>query len=244
MKRILSLILAVGLFVGLAGQAAAFDNNDLTMVVYNESDNNVVVNLGDLTTMDFSGTDVLLTTAGTVNLSQFGAGIGWNDLSVGYFGIGTTGSYNAWFATTSETAPGISIPSLSSFQDTAGALYTYFGDSPVFTGLANATSSYDIKMNSASTAPGYYAGLNQDQPHGEAYLTALDTVGYLDMYLYHYSIMTLDTGVDADTPYSGVLRLYADGSSVLNPSAVPIPGSLLLLGSGLLGLFGIRRKKA
>jgi hypothetical protein len=66
------------------------------------------------------------------------------------------------------------------------------------------------------------------------------------MYLYKYNLVTLDNDDDGvpSTPWIGVVRLYSDGEVVLNPSAVPIPGSLLLLGSGLLGLFGIRRKKA
>ena len=64
------------------------------------------------------------------------------------------------------------------------------------------------------------------------------------MYLYTFPGGVLDTGLDANTDYAGVIRLNSDGSVVLNPSAVPIPGSILLLGSGILGLFGIRRKKA
>jgi hypothetical protein len=54
----------------------------------------------------------------------------------------------------------------------------------------------------------------------------------------------------------GVIRTFltSDGTTidlngynfatVINPSAVPIPGSVLLLGSALLGLFGIRRKRS
>jgi len=42
-----------------------------------------------------------------------------------------------------------------------------------------------------------------------------------------------------------VIRTMADGSTIINPEAaapVPIPAAAYLLGSGLLGLVGIRRK--
>lgn len=41
-----------------------------------------------------------------------------------------------------------------------------------------------------------------------------------------------------------VASLNANNELVLDFTPVPIPGSLLLLGSGLMGLLGIRRRKA
>jgi hypothetical protein len=43
------------------------------------------------------------------------------------------------------------------------------------------------------------------------------------------------------------IRTYADGTTQLNPTSVaqtPVPAAVYLLGSGLLGLVGIRRKMA
>ena len=78
-------------------------------------------------------------------------------------------------------------------------------------------------------------------PGGEMNLAALSTVGFVDQTLYFF-----------DSPQSALfgvatvtLRTMADGSTIINPgsaSAVPIPPSVLLLGSGLLGMIGIRRK--
>jgi hypothetical protein len=38
------------------------------------------------------------------------------------------------------------------------------------------------------------------------------------------------------------IRTLADGTSTINPSAVPVPAAVYLLGSGLLGLVGLRRR--
>jgi hypothetical protein len=51
----------------------------------------------------------------------------------------------------------------------------------------------------------------------------------------------------ATTGYSAVLRFNkADGQVTLNPNAapVPVPAAAWLLGSGVLGLIGLRRRNA
>jgi hypothetical protein len=78
-----------------------------------------------------------------------------------------------------------------------------------------------------------------------------DEVGYIDFYLWHYVSGVLDQGDEygngAVTDYTAVLRFNKEGSVVLNPnglpSAVPVPAAAWLLGSGILGLFGLRRRK-
>jgi hypothetical protein len=109
--------------------------------------------------------------------------------------------------------------------------------------------SYWKNVDLSSTA-GIYDTFVENYTKGEAALTPLaSTGGYVDMYLYHYSAVdgTLQQN-NPDNLYSGIIRLTADGTVVVTSTAsaatVPIPPSVLLFGSGLLGLFGIRRKTA
>jgi hypothetical protein len=73
-----------------------------------------------------------------------------------------------------------------------------------------------------------------------SYEVELDfTGGFSDVYMYEYDAMN-------NAWDYGTIRLYADGSAVLNPTSnpVPVPAAVWLLGSGLLGLIGIRRRNA
>jgi hypothetical protein len=81
---------------------------------------------------------------------------------------------------------------------------------------------------------------------------------YVDMYLYQYSEFDPDQGAtvrgfkdingDWNDTYVAKIRIgiQDDGSGdpELYTELVPIPGTVLLLASGLLGLFGFRRKRA
>lgn len=223
MKRVLSLILAAGLLLSFSGIATAFDDNDLVAIIYNENDNEAVVKLGDLADINFTATNQDLSSSFDLQAgSLFGAGISLTDLNLAYFG-GTQagGSWNVWFATTKPTISGISSAKLQNFLSGVTSVYDYWGaGNTTFNGPSSATNSYDNKLNSGSNAPGSYAGVNNtDTAFGEANLSALEGAdGYVDMYLYHYVYATLDKGPDDTTDYTAVLRLYLDGSLVLNPT--------------------------
>jgi hypothetical protein len=118
--------------------------------------------------------------------------------------------------------------------------------------------SYYSQMNASGQTNGTY-GVVIETNFGEGKLAALDAGGYVDMYLYHFGtdlenyFATFDEYYlnvlqpNSDGSNYAVLRLSADGSTILNPtssSEVPLPGTMLLFGSSLLGLFGIRRKEA
>jgi hypothetical protein len=65
------------------------------------------------------------------------------------------------------------------------------------------------------------------------------------MYLYHFNVGKASAA--ANTPYYSILQINSNGSIVAEtapPAATPIPASILLFGSGLLGLVGLKRKGA
>jgi hypothetical protein len=75
---------------------------------------------------------------------------------------------------------------------------------------------------------------------------SLGTTAYVDSYLYYYATpgaTTAQAGVQVAT-----IRTFADGTSEIvgttNVGTVPVPPSVLLLGSGLIGLVGLRRKQS
>jgi hypothetical protein len=222
MNYMFRILLSGLLILAMASPAAgAFEKNHLIQVVYNENDNEVGVDLGDLSTIDFAEEDVLLGQAGSVTLDRFPTVSHWSDLSLGYFAY-DDGTYENWFATIQSSAPTVSTGGFSTFQNQALQVQTHYGSNEVSPGIAVASSgalrSYDQLMNDGSAAPGNYAGFNTDWQDGESLLGLLSSQGYVDMYLFHFDVVTLNKGPDPKTDYTGFLRIMADGSTILNPS--------------------------
>jgi hypothetical protein len=83
----------------------------------------------------------------------------------------------------------------------------------------------------------------------------LSTVNYRDWYWSGWNVEQLDTTASighnltltllgSDCPYGGHAGyVYLDGFGNVTPPQTPIPGSILLMGSGLLGLIGIGRRR-
>jgi hypothetical protein len=90
---------------------------------------------------------------------------------------------------------------------------------------------------------GVYGGLVRPlNDETEADMGLLATQGYSDLYLFQYlRDVAINQWILPTSPIA-VIRMMADGSVVMNPT-VPLPGSLILLSSGLLGMVGIRRRK-
>lgn len=239
MKKLFSVITAAAvLMVSLTGNALAyFEDNHLIRIVYQTNGNvELASDLGLFT-------DVLGGTAGpgdAFSLSQF-SGAGYADLQVAYVVGGFSASQ--WYlsgavgqAPVSGTNKGTGLKSAWLGVD------SYYGSaaSTVSKDKTNVSSYYD-NMDLGGAAVGkfnnfYTTGM------GEANLADLATVGYVDQAIYNFPNGTLNSplaGVQAAT-----IRTMADGTTVINPAAVPLPASVLLFGSGLVGLFGIRRKNA
>ena len=253
MKSSFITILAVVLMTALSSQAFAyFSNNDLIEVVYNGTTAERAIDLGNLATLNLDTIASSLTLAGadSINLSALQAS-SWSDLKVGFFAYSGS-TYQEYFATTATTAPVINTAARTSFSNAySSTVGTYYGTqlggttNQIVDASPSNVNSYVKKMDSNGTAPGYFAGFNTAASSlGEASLAALDNGGSVTMYLYHFNLVSAAPGANG-TPYSGILTLNANGSTVAeSTAATPIPASILLFGSGLLGLVGLKKKGA
>jgi hypothetical protein len=173
--------------------------------------------------MDLSAQDVELRGPGTVSLSQFPTISDWADLRVGYFAVNET-TFQNWFATTQPDAPEIGPSQLLNFENGALTVWQKYSDNEIAPGIAQVspptdTGTYDTVMNLNSGVPGAYAGFNRNDTDGESVLDLLFSLGYVDMYLYHFNVTDLDRGPDTNTDWTAIIRIMADGSTILNPSS-------------------------
>lgn len=252
MKKLIVLFAAAMLLLGLSGQAMAyFSAGDLIQVVYQTNANNeVLTDLGSLSSMGgltaaYSGPTTTLTTSSTVlpalTSSSF-SGSGWNQLNIAYFVYGGTGSPQTWVSgpvtgQTSGSRKG------SGYNSTAASILNWYtansNGAAQYTGSKTGAQAYYALMDPGSLAPGTFAGFIPGA-NGETSLANLANAGgYVDQYLYYYSA----NGISQSGVKVADLRTNSDGSTRLM-APTPIPAPALLLGSGLLGLIGLRRKQS
>ena len=241
MKKIMMLFMAALLLFSLSGQAMAyFEDEHLIRVVYNRGGTyEIVTDLGsgwDLTSPT-SATHVF----NTDNFSLTDLGIAsWDTAYVAYFIVET---YNPISGTQNRvwtSGPLTSQTSMSRAYD------AFLGNAHYIAG-ANSISGDAQNVNLQSTPNSYknrfgiagrFGSFLTTTGNGDKLLTDLATVGYVDQYLYYYA--------NPNNAAAGVqlfsIRTNADGTTEINPNAVPIPAAAYLFGSGLLSLIGIRRR--
>ena len=198
-----------------------------------------------------------------INLTTFDDAL--NSLVVGYWAHGKP-AQNFW-ATGFLTTPygGTDTDGLtmlgrkqSTADATYGAVLGEYAKGGTATTVINPKTnlnSYFVSFDKGNAGSGRMGdNLKNDSYEMTQSLAALESVGYVDQLLYWFDYKA--TGADKAGVEVAVIRTFLtiDGISidlsgdkiatVLNPSAVPIPGSVLLLASGLLGIFGFRRKRA
>lgn len=227
MKKIITLIAGICLVFGVAGNAtAAFDygtDSSLVLSITDKDSAEMGYDLGTLD-VDFNITDqqVMLANAGTI------------DLTVGNF-VGIYAATSDWeftFGLKEGITPEISTSNMANMGNGYQAVMGLYGHDA----SAVAVSATDFNSYTTRLSGGQYSGLIPNSgPDFEITLDDMAANGYVDVAMYQYLAMT-------DTFNEGTLRIWEDGSVELN--AVPVPAAVWLLGSGLLGLVGIRRKRA
>lgn len=245
MKRVISVIAGLCLVLGVAGNAAAAftygSQSSLCLSIYNPStgvETGYDLGVGVDLTQEY--VDFGLTT--TVN-------VGDTDATVALFSANSM--YQQFFGITADVATGVSTSTLTQFQSSVQGIFNIAymnGASPVTISTTEPKSANGLFSNFGSYQ-GFVSGGNPDlQPN----LNALATDAYMDIYLYEYDVnmstgaVELNKGFDQTTDYAAALRIASDGSLTLhsNVSAIPVPAAIWLLGPGLIGLIGIRQRRA
>lgn len=246
MKKIMMLLIAAVMLFGVSGQAmASYSQGDLIQVVYQMGGSmEVATDLGAFApTTAYAGSTLNFNTnpfpvAGT---GVF-AGAASSDLQIAYYVIGS-GAATIWTSgpqagQVSGARQGSAVGAMQNVNNK----YASLGTGSQATLAQSDIQSYYTIGDKGKAGNGVFAGFIP-LANGEQNLGALSTTGYVDSYLYYYATpgaTSAKAGVQVAT-----IRTLANGTSqVLGQVTTPIPASVLLLGSGLMGLVGMRRKQS
>ncbi len=258
MKKLVLLLAVMTLVLGVSANAMAyFAAGDLVQVVYQNggTGNEVLTDLtnGSISTWTTSAsvpTTNYNTGITTSSLSSLLPGSTWSSLDVAYFTYKGSGAF--WLSGTQggQTNNG------SQKAGTDGALgnvinlaYANSGNgasSQVTQASGSSGNTYWGSANKNGLSVGTFAGF-VNTGNGEQNLAALASGGSVSLYLYYYPSGTSNTagsGVSVaklTINNNGTTSITANSNGGGGPTT-PIPAPVVLLGSGLLGLVGLKRR--
>jgi hypothetical protein len=252
MKKIIMFLMVAVLMLGISGQAmAAFQDGDLVRVVF--SDQGVyetATDLGAITNLTANtGANVVYSTD-KFSLAALGGNATAANSYVVYYSVAASPN-RAWVSgstsLTTMTGVGSAYSGFAGGAHSAAGLYQVQGGgaTQVTVQMSDPASFWTQLTNSGLGIGNMKGYVVASSGLATASLADLTTVGYVDQKLFYFATASgigNRTGVQVAT-----IRTYADGHTELNPAATtatPIPAAVYLLGSGLLGLVGIRRKMA
>ena len=242
MKKIVTILAAAMLTLGAAANAMAyFSNGDLIQVAYvMGGTNEVATDLGSASSLVSGGT-VTLTGSNALSLSALGAS-SWDQVNVVYFALDTA-TKRVWeSASDSVTTNKNAYTAFASAMSNLYLGYQGAGSTQTVSLAQSDVHSYNTLFNNNDTSGvsnGVMANLNTNWTGVEMNLAALATGGTATATI--YSKIANTTSALAATP----LTIVASSDGTVTASSgtpTPIPPRFLLMGSGLLGMVGIRRK--
>lgn len=246
-KKKLAILVAAAMLTLSAGSAfASFGNLELIRVVYNQG------------TATSPGTTEIATDLGTVSsvmaggtfgngVSAFTAqtgGTSFNNLYVAYYAIDNTNNH-LWVTGNPAAQPNKGAIILGSTAAVSTYYNTLTPTGSTVAAAADNTSSYRSVLDNVlafGSMGGFLDTTNGDLTN--ASLAALANGGSVTQQVYYFDNFGTGSGRGAVAP-TGVasfdITTNADGSTT-TPVATPIPAAFYLMGSGLMGLVGLRRR--
>ena len=225
MKKFLVLFLAVFMIVGMASVASA------AVVAFDVQTDPIL--LGDTFTVDVSVVET-----GTIVINGFGAFIDYDD---NYLQFVSAEVDEIWRNTFNPNPPQEQTDSGSIISETDSAWYTAAGWATVDTGYVPPVyfeEGSDLLVASFSDLMG---AMDDQMPLGG--IIPLGTLTFTCVGAGDTEIHALDRpNVDLISGFNISKDTMDWEGSVATISQVPIPGAVLLLGSSLLGLVGIKRR--
>lgn len=238
MKRILPVLLAVMLVFGMAGQASAyFESGNLIGVVYGYDAGEgamaqYLLDLGDMDNPTTNSVDI-----GSMGLDIAWAGVMGYDLMTSNITLGIAGNetpaLNASQFFPFDTAY---VNSINPFAGSGTSVIEgSTGDSRAY--LTHYDGAPDLSSPVALDPAGNFAGLTTTGDN------TINLAG-IDMEDAYLRLMVTDFNLGPLTEAAvSPIKISAEGS-IVTFTPVPVPAAVWLLGSGLVGLLGIRRKVA
>ena len=241
-KKMIALLAAALLTVAFAGNAmAAFENYDLVRIAYQTAGGTaeVATDLGSIASLQ-AGTAANTTsfiTGGTAAGTAFN-NTALSNINVVYLAYDTNSSNNPIYVSGGSTPAG--LISGTQWGNANSLIQSYYA------GLSIANAGAKQVVGSQTAANSYVNNFGTDGSLGLLLDSSAEVnlTGAATQHLWLFS----DT-VNGSTPVDlGTITTNLNGTSnvniATNVASTPIPPSFLLMGSGLLGMIGMRRKKA
>jgi hypothetical protein len=240
MKKFLAFMMVAAAVLFVAGNAnAAFSNGDLIEVIVDTNGNEYAQDLGALNTSATGNLGTALALSGTALASDITAG----KVSVEFFSYSTNGAglpvLDVWAASQPTVASWAKMTSTgSTTPSNIGSYFNWTGSQSFTNGWYSVGQATTNDFTSALGAT-YAAFINGT---GAVLSTSMNTT------LKEY-VFTGGTATTGRTVSQGTLALTISDANDTNTfqasgpaAATPIPPSVLLFGSGLLGLIGLKRR--